>query len=119
MSRWTTGRSAWITLRIGLRRTCDGMVCCRERLRKIEAGDMKGDGLLTRTRCYVLFFMLLALMWSIAQIHSENVCESCAANPHPKFAGGSPAAGNFLLLAQKKVTKEKGTPLNRPFRGAP
>jgi hypothetical protein len=25
-------------------------------------------------------------------------------------AGGSPAAGIFLLLAQKKDTKEKGTP---------
>jgi hypothetical protein len=31
------------------------------------------------------------------------------------FAGGSPAAGDFLLLAQKKVTKEKGTLLSRPF----
>ena len=27
-----------------------------------------------------------------------------------KFAGGSPAAGNFLLRRQKKVTKEKGAP---------
>jgi hypothetical protein len=26
-----------------------------------------------------------------------------------KFAGGSPAAGIFLLLAQKKDTKEKST----------
>ncbi|MBX9904349.1 MAG: hypothetical protein K2Y31_08340 [Burkholderiales bacterium] len=31
------------------------------------------------------------------------------------FAGGSPAAGNFLLLAQKKVTKEKGTLVRRSF----
>jgi len=31
-----------------------------------------------------------------------------------KFAGGSPAAGFFLLLAQKKETKEKGTLLRRP-----
>jgi len=30
------------------------------------------------------------------------------------IAGGSPAAGAFLLLAQKKGTKEKGTPLRRP-----
>ena len=29
-------------------------------------------------------------------------------------AGGSPAAGIFLLLAQKKGTKEKGTPFRRP-----
>jgi len=29
-------------------------------------------------------------------------------------AGGSPAAGDFLLLAQKKVTEEKGTLLRRP-----
>ena len=27
-----------------------------------------------------------------------------------KVAGGSPAAGNFLLRRQKKVTKEKGAP---------
>ena len=32
-----------------------------------------------------------------------------------KFAGGSPAAGYFLLLAQKKVTKEKCTLPRRPF----
>jgi len=31
-----------------------------------------------------------------------------------KFAGGSTAAGNFLLFAQKKVTKEKGTLPHRP-----
>ncbi|OYY45503.1 MAG: hypothetical protein B7Y56_06185 [Gallionellales bacterium 35-53-114] len=30
------------------------------------------------------------------------------------FAGGSPAAGYFLLLRQKKVTKEKATPVYRP-----
>jgi hypothetical protein len=30
-----------------------------------------------------------------------------------KFAGGRPAAGFFLLLAQKKETKEKGTLLRR------
>ena len=29
-------------------------------------------------------------------------------------AGGSPAAGIFLLLAQKKGTKENGTPFRRP-----
>jgi hypothetical protein len=33
--------------------------------------------------------------------------------------GGRPGAGNFLLLAQKKVTKEKGTPVSRHLRGAP
>jgi len=31
------------------------------------------------------------------------------------FAGGSPAAGYFLLLRQKKVTKEKATPIRHPF----
>jgi len=31
------------------------------------------------------------------------------------FAGGSPAASDFLFLAQKKVTKEKGTLPRRPF----
>jgi hypothetical protein len=31
------------------------------------------------------------------------------------FAGGSPAAGDFLLLAQKKVTKENGTLVRRSF----
>jgi hypothetical protein len=31
------------------------------------------------------------------------------------FAGGSPAAGYFLLFAQKKVTKEKGTLARRSF----
>ena len=44
------------------------------------------------------------------------------ANPveHPsKIAGGSPAAGVFLLLGQKKVTKEKAAPANRRWRGAP
>jgi hypothetical protein len=35
-----------------------------------------------------------------------------------KVAGGSPAAGNFLLLGQKKVTKEKAAPANRRSRGA-
>ena len=30
------------------------------------------------------------------------------------FAGGSPAAGYFLLLRQNKVTKEKATPVYRP-----
>ena len=30
------------------------------------------------------------------------------------FAGGSPAAGYFLLLRQKKVSKEKATPVYRP-----
>ncbi len=30
-------------------------------------------------------------------------------------AGGSPAAGQFLLLAQKKLTKEKGAPVHRPL----
>jgi hypothetical protein len=29
-------------------------------------------------------------------------------------AGGSPAASDFLLRGQKKVTKEKAAPLNRP-----
>jgi hypothetical protein len=29
-------------------------------------------------------------------------------------AGGSPAAGYFILLAQNKVAKQKGTPLRRP-----
>jgi len=29
--------------------------------------------------------------------------------------GGSPTAGYFLLLAQEKVTKEKGPPLYRPY----
>jgi hypothetical protein len=29
-------------------------------------------------------------------------------------AGGCPAAGNFLLLRQKKVTKEKATRVRRP-----
>src|SRR5258708_1205808 len=32
-----------------------------------------------------------------------------------KVAGGSPAAGQFLLLAQKKLTKEKGAPVSRPL----
>ena len=32
---------------------------------------------------------------------------------------GSPAAGCFLLLRQKKVTKEKATPVYRPLRGFP
>ncbi len=32
-----------------------------------------------------------------------------------KVAGGSPAAGNFLLLRQEKVTKEKATLLTVPF----
>jgi hypothetical protein len=31
------------------------------------------------------------------------------------IAGGSPAAGIFLLLRQKKGTKEKATPFHRPF----
>ena len=31
------------------------------------------------------------------------------------FAGGSPAAGYFLLLRQKKVTKEKATPIRHLF----
>ena len=30
-------------------------------------------------------------------------------------AGGSPGAGYFLLLRQKKVTKEKATQVRRPF----
>ena len=34
-------------------------------------------------------------------------------------AGGSPAAGVFLLFGQKKVTKEKAAPANRRWRGAP
>ena len=34
-------------------------------------------------------------------------------------AGGSPAAGVFFLLGQKKVTKEKAAPANRRWRGAP
>ena len=32
-----------------------------------------------------------------------------------KFAGGSPAASHFLLLRQKKVTKEKATQVRRCF----
>ena len=32
-----------------------------------------------------------------------------------KFAGGSPAAGNFLLRRQKKVTKENATPVRCSF----
>jgi hypothetical protein len=32
-----------------------------------------------------------------------------------KFAGGSPAAGDFLLCGQKKVTKEKAAPVCRSF----
>jgi len=32
----------------------------------------------------------------------------------PSLAGGSPAASDFLLFAQEKVTKEKGTPLRWP-----
>jgi hypothetical protein len=36
-----------------------------------------------------------------------------------KFAGGSPAAGNFLLRRQKKVTKEKATSARRlPLRSS-
>jgi hypothetical protein len=31
-----------------------------------------------------------------------------------KFAGGSPAAGHFLLCGQKKVTKEYAAPAHRP-----
>ena len=31
-----------------------------------------------------------------------------------KQAGGCPAVSHFLLLAQKKVTKEEGHPLPRP-----
>ena len=31
------------------------------------------------------------------------------------LAGGSPAASHFLLLRQKKVTKEKATLLRHPF----
>ena len=31
-----------------------------------------------------------------------------------KTAGGRPAASHFLLLRQKKVTKEKATPVCRP-----
>jgi hypothetical protein len=31
-----------------------------------------------------------------------------------RFAGGSPAAGYFLLCGQKKVTKEKAALLRRP-----
>ena len=35
------------------------------------------------------------------------------------IAGGSPAAGNFLLHRQKKVTKEKATPVRRlPLRSS-
>ncbi len=41
-----------------------------------------------------------------------------ASQPHPhingSLAGGSPAASDFLLFAQEKVTKEKGTPLRWP-----
>ena len=32
-----------------------------------------------------------------------------------KIVGGCPTASNFLLLRQKKVAKEKATPLRRPF----
>ena len=32
-----------------------------------------------------------------------------------KTVGGSPTASHFLLLRQKKVTKEKATPACRPF----
>jgi hypothetical protein len=35
-----------------------------------------------------------------------------------KFAGGSPAAGYFLLFGQKKVTKENAALLNRPLRSS-
>ena len=35
------------------------------------------------------------------------------------IAGGSPAAGYFLLFRQKKVTQEKATPFRRPLRGFP
>jgi hypothetical protein len=34
--------------------------------------------------------------------------------PLTGFAGGSPAASHFLLYAQKKVTKEKGTRMLHP-----
>src|SRR6267154_747581 len=34
------------------------------------------------------------------------------------FAGGCPAASHFLLLRQKKVTKEKATQVRRPLRAA-
>ena len=45
-------------------------------------------------------------------------CSCCALSPHKTaltVIRGVPAAGNFLLRRQKKVTKENATPVRRPF----
>ncbi len=41
---------------------------------------------------------------SICVHHSKYLC-------HVRLAGGSPATNSFLLHAQEKGTKEKGTPM--------
>jgi len=42
-------------------------------------------------------------------------CDGIAFKTNINFAGGSPAAGYFLLLRQKKVPKEKATPIRHLF----
>ena len=42
----------------------------------------------------------------------------CVTNINVKFAGGSPAAGHFLLYCQKKVTKEKAAPGSPALRAS-
>jgi hypothetical protein len=58
----------------------------------------------------------------MSQINTQEIsksdCNSYRAHDErrswsAKVAGGSPAAGVFLLFGQKKVTKEKAAPANR------
>jgi hypothetical protein len=50
-----------------------------------------------------------------AKAFAAKIIATNAPMRRARLAGGSPAAGPFLLLAQKKGAKEKGTPLCRPF----
>ncbi|MEO7159976.1 MAG: hypothetical protein ABIX00_05645, partial [Polaromonas sp.] len=67
------------------------------------------------------------LLWSdFYAFHGSCACPACVSSSlidsgyfcFDLLAGGCPAASNFLLLRQKKVTKEKATRLSGSLRFA-
>jgi len=105
-------------LRLGDERTAGRVLASRAEPADAVAAGIVVVGDLTTTALYSYAGLTRMFPLDLTPMFAGHEVGCYIARPDTeirKRAGGSPAASFFLLLAQEKETKEKGTLLNRPF----